>query len=40
MLSAVLTPTFFAYVINIPAFIVGVALIVAAEKVVPDRFSH
>jgi chromate transport protein ChrA len=35
-LSAVLTPTYFAYVINLPALVVGVVLTVAAHVVLPE----
>lgn len=36
VLSALLTPTYFAYVINIPALFVGVMLAVAAHRVLPE----
>ena len=36
VLSALVTPTFFAYVLNIPALVVGVVLAVAAHRVLPE----
>lgn len=36
VLSAVLTPTYFAYVINIPALVVGAALAGASHRVLPE----
>lgn len=36
VLSALLTPTYFAYVINIPALILGMILAVAAHRVLPE----
>lgn len=36
VLSAVLTPTYFAYVLNIPALGIGVILAVAAHRVMPE----
>ena len=36
VLSALLTPTYFAYVINIPALVVGVMLALAAHRVLPE----
>lgn len=39
VLSALLTPTYFAYVINIPALVVGVMLALAAHRVLPESGS-
>jgi hypothetical protein len=36
VLSALLTPTYFAFVINIPALLIGVTLAVAAHRVLPE----
>lgn len=36
LLSALLTPTYFAYVINIPALVIGVMLALAAHRVLPE----
>lgn len=33
LLVSVLTPTYFAYVLNVPAFLVGLALVVAPQVV-------
>lgn len=37
VVSAVLTPTYFAYVINLPALVVGVLLVLAADRVLPEH---
>lgn len=35
VLSAVLTPTYFAYVLNVPALVVGFVLLIAPHRVLP-----
>lgn len=39
LISALLTPTYFAYVINTPALVVGVMLTLAAQRILPDLDS-
>lgn len=40
LLVSVLTPTYFAYVLNVPALVVGVALLVAPRAVVaPHEYA-
>lgn len=39
LLSALITPTFFAYAINLPALVVGLALVIAPTVVLPDVSS-
>lgn len=39
LISALLTPTYFAYVMNIPALVVGVMLTLAAQRILPDSDS-
>lgn len=36
VVSALLTPTYFAYAINVPALVVGVVLAVAVHRVLPE----
>lgn len=36
LLLSVLTPTYFAYVLNLPALVVGLALVVAPHAVLPE----
>lgn len=37
LVLSVLTPTYFAFVVNLPALVVGLALLVAPRRVLPAR---
>jgi hypothetical protein len=37
VVSAVVTPTYFAYALNVPALVIGVLLVAAAGRVLPEH---
>ena len=37
VVSAVVTPTYFAYVINLPALVIGAVLALGADRILPEN---